>query len=71
MVTPTVGAAVALRHVLISFFAPLKIQGFAHRAPRASSPPDAPRLLVRSVSPRAGRAVEAAPVNPRRPSDGA
>ena len=71
MLTPTVRAAVALRHVLISFFDPLDSQRFAHRAPRASSPQDAARLLVRSVTPRAGRAAEAVSIHPRRPTDGA
>jgi hypothetical protein len=65
MLTPTVWVAVALRRVLIRFSVHAEIQGFARSAPRASSPPDAARLFVRSVTPRAGRAVEAVPVNPR------
>jgi hypothetical protein len=65
MITPSVRIGAALRRVLINFFEPLDFQGFARSAPRASSPPDAARLLVRSVTPRAGRAVEAVLVNLR------
>jgi hypothetical protein len=65
MLTPTVWVAVALRRVLIRFLVPPEIQGFARSAPGRRALPDAARLLVRSVTPRAGRAAEAVPVNPR------
>jgi hypothetical protein len=65
MITPSVRIGAALRRVLISFFDSLEIQRITRSAPRASSPPDVARLLVRSVTPRAGRAVEAVSVNPR------
>lgn len=54
-----------MRRVLIRFSEHAEIQGFVRCAPRASSPPDAARLFVRSVTPRAGRAAEAVSINPR------